>query len=135
MSTKKTNKNTEKKVKVGEKVENPNRAQVEEYLAEIGWSIRHHGHEHWYFYNHQNKCTHLLYLFPDTAARLEYSDQRGTYHHRYPTFIFYMKQILMEMLEDCVSFRGIKDDSIFILCANYEQKDSLPKKTIKSKKK
>jgi len=106
-----------------ESIENPKRAQIEEYLAEIGWSLRHHGCEHWYLYNHKKKSTGLLLLFPDTDARLELESKNW----RTPKYVFFMKDCVMELLGngdiiDCVSFRGKTDKSIFILCPNYDKK-------------
>lgn len=97
---------------------NPTKAQVEEYLAKIGWSIRHHGCGHYYFYNHKKKCTGLLYLFPDTDPRLEIEGK----NHQNPSLVFYLKDCQMELLDNnCVSFRGINDKGIFILCPNYDK--------------
>lgn len=105
-------------------IENPTRTQIEEYLAVIGWSLRHHGCEHYFFYNHKNQCTGLYLLFPETDARLSMEGK----NYKTPSFTFYLKQIRMELLsgEDCVSFRGITDESIFILCPNYDKKRKKP---------
>ena len=103
-------------------IENPSRTQIEEYLAKIGWSLRHHGCEHWYFYNHKKKCIGLYLLFPDTDARLVLDGK----NHETPCYTFYLKDCVMELLDnggpDCVSFRGKNDKSIFILCPNYDNK-------------
>lgn len=64
----------------------------------------------------------MYLLFPETDARLCTDGTRKTYHHRYPSFTFYLKQVVMESLDKAVSFKGKNDDSIFILCANYESK-------------
>ena len=97
---------------------NPTKQQIETALAKIGWSLRHHGCEHWYFYNHKKKCTGMSLLFPDTDARIEYEGK----NHEYPTFVFYLKDCVLNELEDCVSFRGKNDKSIFILLPNYDSK-------------
>lgn len=113
-------------------IENPKRQQIEEYLAEIGWTLRHHGCEHYYFYNHKNKCTGLFLLFPGTDARLEMEGK----DYRTPKFVFYLKECVMEKLGngedvDCISFKGKTDKSIFILCPNY---DKVKKAVIKKRK-
>jgi hypothetical protein len=85
----------EKKVKVGEFIENPTKSQIEEYLAEIGWSIRHHGCEMYYVYNHKKKATDLMLIFPNTDSRLEISPG---YPHNKPSCYWYMKDLRIEML-------------------------------------
>lgn len=105
-------------------IENPKRKEIEEYLAEIGWNLRHHGCEHYYFYNHKKKCVELSLIFPDTGdARLNL----GGRNWETPNYVFYLKDIVMEVLEndgiiDCVSFRGKSNKDIFILCPNYDKK-------------
>lgn len=105
-------------------IENPTRKQIEEALALIKWSLRHHGCEHWYFYNHKNKTSGMYLLFPDTDARICFDGKDW----KNPSFTFYLKEVVMEVLEndgpDCVSFRGKTDKSIFILCPNYDNKPS-----------
>ena len=106
-----------------EEIENPKRSQIEEYLAEIGWSLRHHGCEHYYFYNHKKKCVGMYLVFPETDGRLESQDKSW----ETPKFVFYLKEIRMTLLGndgvyDCVSFQAIHDKSIFILCPNYDKK-------------
>ena len=101
-------------------IENPTKKQIEECLSKINWSLRHHGCEHYYFYNHKKKNVGLYLLFPETDARLE-MDMKN---HRTPSFTFYLKDIVMELLDGAVSFRGKRDTSIFILCPNYDMKKS-----------
>lgn len=101
-------------------IENPSKKEIEEYLEKIGWRLVHHGCEHYFFYNHKNKCTHMYLLFPDTDARICMEGK----NYKNPSFYFYLKDVVMELLdsEDCVSFRGKNDKSIFILCPNYDKK-------------
>lgn len=99
-------------------IENPTKQQIIEALSKIGWSLRHHGCEHWYFYNHKKKCTGMYLLFPDTDARIELEGKS----HRYPHFVFYLKDCVLDELDNCVSFRGKNDQSIFMLLANYDKK-------------
>lgn len=99
-------------------LENPSQQEIETALAKIGWSLRHHGCEHWYFYNHKKVCTGLSLVLPKTDARLEFEGK----NHRYPSFYFYLKDCVMNELEGAVSFRGKKDTSIFMLLPNYDQK-------------
>ena len=103
-------------------IENPTRTQIENYLAKIKWSLRNHGCEHYYFYNHKGVCTKMYLLFPETDARICLDGTRKTYHHRYPSFVFYLKQVVMEHLSsgNAISFKGKTDSSIFILCANHD---------------
>ena len=108
-------------------IENPTRQQIEEYLGKIRWSLRHHGCEHYYFYNHRKRCVGLYLLFPETDARLEFDMKNW----RTPSFTFYLKDVVMELLfsangkvYDCVSFGGKNDKNIFILCPNYDKKKS-----------
>lgn len=95
----------------------PNKKQIEEYLAKINWSLRSHGCEHYYFYNHKKKCTDLYLLFPESDACLVMEGKNW----QTPSFRFYLKDVVMELLGDnCVSFRGKIDKNIFILCQNYD---------------
>ena len=102
-------------------VENPTKEQIEEYLVKIGWSLRHHGCEHYFFYNHKKKCVGLYLLFPKTDARLCLDGKDW----KTPSFTFYLKEVVMELLNpekpDCVSFKGKDNKSIFILCPNYDK--------------
>lgn len=112
---------------VRKKVVNPTMEQIAEFLDEIKWSLRPHGCEHYYLYNHKKKCTGLYLLFPRTDARLCFEGK----DYNTPSYYFYLKDVVMDMLENCVSFRGRRDKTIFILCSNYDiKKPSLsnPKK-------
>ena len=100
------------------KIENPTQEQIEEYLHKIKWSLRHRGRDHWYFYNHKKKCVGMYLLFPKTDARIVMDGKNW----RTPSFTFYLKDVVMDLLDDnCVSFQGKHDKSIFILCPNYEK--------------
>lgn len=104
-------------------IENPKKAEIEEYLAKIDWSLRHHGCDHYYFYNHKKKCVGLYLLFPETDALLHLDGKNW----ETPAYTFYLKDVVMDLLEnggeaDCVSFRGKTDKNIFILCPNYDRK-------------
>ena len=104
-------------------MKNPTQQQIEEALAKIKWSLRHHGCDHWYFYNHKKKCTGMYLLFPKTDARICFDSKNS----ETPSYTFYLKDVVMELLEnngiyDCVSFRGKTDKSIFILCPNYDNR-------------
>ena len=101
-------------------IENPNKEQIQEYLNDIGWSLRPHGCNAWYLYNHNKKSTPFCLWFPETDARIE-SESKDS---EFPKIVFYMKETVMEQLgngekTDCVCFRGKNDKSIFILCSNY----------------
>ncbi len=97
------------------------RVLISDMLGKIGWSLRHHGCEHWYFYNHKNKCTSMFLLFPETDARICFEPEYRKSRRGMPSFTFYLKDSKMELLDnDCVSFSGKNDNSIFILCPNYD---------------
>ncbi len=108
------------------------RAFIEQYLGLIDWKLRHHGCDHWYFYNHKGKCTNMYLLFPETDGRICYEmEERGGM----PSFTFYLKDLEIEILDnDCVSFSGTTDQSLFILCPNYDKKREENKEKVKSKK-
>lgn len=101
------------------------RVTIERYLAVIGWKLQHHGCDHWYFYNHKGRCTRMFLLFPETDARICYEAENTNGNHSgFPSFTFYLKDLTMELLDDnCVSFCGKQDRSIFILCPNYDKKE------------
>jgi hypothetical protein len=100
-----------------EKKENPTRKEIEEALSRIGWELRHHGCEHWFFYNHRGVNTGMFLLFPDTDARICFEGKS----HRFPNFTFYLKDCTLDELDGAVSFAGKNDKSIFILCPNYDK--------------
>lgn len=102
-------------------IENPTLEQISEYLSKIGWSLRHHGCEHYYFYNHRKICTGMKLVFPKTAGRIQFEGKS----HRFPNFTFYLKDTVMDSLSGAVSFQGKQDKSIFILCPNYDKKSAL----------
>ncbi len=101
---------------------NPTKQQIEEYLNLIGWSLRHHGCEHYYFYNHKKKNTGLKF-FSD-RIELEGEDWKT------PSYHFYLKECVMSIIDETtVCFRGKDNGGIFILCPNYDmtrEKDKTP---------
>ncbi len=98
---------------------NPTKRQIEKYLKIISWSLRHHGYGHYYFYNYKHKFTPLC-LFCD---RLQIDAKN---FDESPSIVFYLKDVKMALLDDdCVSFGGKDNESIFLQCANYSKKDSL----------
>jgi len=92
--------------------------QIEKALVKIGWSLRNHGCDWWYFYNHKKNCTGLRLLYPKTDARIDFEGK----NHRYPSFTFYLKDCVLDELDKAVSFRGKNDKSIFMLLTNYDKK-------------
>lgn len=97
---------------------------IEEYLEKIDWSLRHHGCDHWYFYNHKKKNTGMYLLFPETDGRICVDGE----DYSTPSIVFYLKDITIELLDnDCVSFCGRNDKSIFILCPNYDKTKKIKK--------
>lgn len=109
------------------------RGLIESYLLEIDWKLRHHGCDHWYFYNHKGKCTGMYLLFSETDGRICYEmDPRSGM----PNFTFYLKDLEMEVLDNnCLSFSGRTDKSIFILCPNYDREREVRKAAPKKKQK
>ena len=86
--------------------------------SKIDWSLRHHGCEHYGFYNHEKKYTGMMLIFPNTDARIEFEGK----DYKMPSFTFYLKDVVMELLDNnCVSFSGKNNKSIFILCPNYKK--------------
>jgi len=105
------------------KIVNPSRKQIEKYLDVIGWSLRHRGCEHYYFYNHRKVCTGMCLLYPNsTDARITFDNKS----YRFPSFTFYLNNCIMEILDPdnnpAVAFYGKDNKSIFILCPNYDRK-------------
>ncbi len=70
----------------------------------------------------------MALIYPDTDSWIEIGEG---YNKNKPTACFYMKQLKMELIGgrddkplDCVSFQGIHDESIFILCQNFDIKSN-----------
>lgn len=106
------------------RIENPQLFQIEEYLKKIGYKIRkpNKSIEYYYIINNRGKYTGLKLLFPNTDSRLEYEPKVGKTTGRRPIFVFYMKDCLMELLDDnCVSFCGKDNRSIFVLLQNFDK--------------
>lgn len=97
--------------------------EIEVFLAKIGWSLRDHGCEHYFIYNHRKVCTDLKLVFPKTDGRLEYERSDVRSGSRFPKFYFYLKDCVMELLEneDAVSFKGKDSPNIFILLMNHDR--------------
>lgn len=105
--------NTIKKVR--EEIENPTREQVAEWLKRISWNLHHHGANYYYFYNYKNENTGMRFC----SDRIELPSKNWD---ETPDFVFYLKQLVMEMTDDdCISFRGKTDDDIFIQLRHYRE--------------
>lgn len=115
-------------------IENPSKEQVVEALGKISWSMKHVGCNHYCFYNHKKKST-PLYAWFCTESRL-YVGHNGA---SYPQICFYLKQVIMqELLDadgevDAIAFGGKVDDSIFIICQNFDKRRKVWRKSKKSK--
>ncbi len=94
--------------------------QISEFLSKIGWYLQHHGCEHYYFYNHKKECTGMYLIFPKTDARICIEPKESGM----PNITFYVKQVSMELLDgdDTVAFAAKDNDSVFILCHNFDRK-------------
>lgn len=104
-----------------DKIVNPSKEKIEEYLAIIGWSLKHHGCDSWYFYNHSKKRTNMCLWFPSSDSRIEIETTSRTYKG-HPKIYFYMKECVMELLHgNCVCFSAKDNKSIFILCQNFDK--------------
>lgn len=104
-------------------IENPTKEQIEDYLKEIGWSLIHHGNEHYYFYNYKYKNTGLSLVFPKTDGRDGRIELQAKNYDQTPAIYFYLKDIIMEMVDDnCVGFVGKNDKGIFLQLRNYRMK-------------
>ena len=68
-------------------MKNPTKKQIEEYLKKIKWSLKHHGCEHYYFYNHKNECTGLSL----NGDKIESRDEKSM-----PIYVFYLKDKLVK---------------------------------------
>ena len=103
---------------------NPTKEQIAEYLAKIKWSLKHRGHERYSFLNEKGRDVGMILAYPDTDSRVEFQEYQGKTTGRKPCFYFYMKDCVVELLDnECVSFRGKTDKGIFILLQNF----NLPK--------
>lgn len=89
-------------------------------LKSIGFSIRHHGANHWYIYTSKNKFTGYL-LYGETDTRIEHTleDYAGG-------MSFYLKHCVVKMLDEykeTVTVYPKGNKNVFILFSNFDLKN------------
>lgn len=117
-----TNNKEDNMKKTFDGVENK-REFIDSFLKEIGWKLRHHGHEHYSFYNHEGEPTHMMLVYPETDGRIEFNILNASKdRYKMPSFTFYLKDLTIELMEeDSVCFGGKTDENLFILCNNFDK--------------
>jgi len=95
------------------------REKLVRLLESIGWSIRHHGADHWYIYTNKKEFTgYLLYGKSDTRIEHSLKDYAGG-------MSFYLKECVVKMLEDTtdtVTVYPKGNKNVFILFSNFDKK-------------
>lgn len=91
-------------------------------LEKIGWSVRDHGCDHLFIYNHKKVNTHW-YIYFD---RIELDDHVGSFDET-PACVFYFKNCYLQWLPSkekrkttiCLTAKGT-NKSVFLFFANYD---------------
>jgi hypothetical protein len=96
-----------------------NKANFEKLLSKIGWKLKDHGCEHYYFYNYKNERTNWLIKYDERVECRE----NGEYEK--PCAVFYFNKCFLQMIDKdtvCLTVKGTQK-SVFILFPNYEKKE------------